>query len=94
MTTSFKLHFAAAVAVALVLPMMSAPAFAAKKTYSNGLASIVKKFDGYCTMLHDDMIAAESAAEVYAGTPAAEPYSKNADADYQKASDAGCGWAA
>jgi hypothetical protein len=96
MSTSLKFRLAVAITVGLVLPLMSAPAFASKNNhgYSNGLASIVKHFDGYCAMLHDDMAAAESAAEIHAGTPAAEPFSKAADADYKNASDAGCSWAA
>ena len=89
-----KLRIAAALTLALVLPLMSVPAFAAKKTYSNGLASIVKALDNFCSVTKDRLDAAESTAEAYANTPNGDAAQKEADDQWKKGADAGCSWAA
>lgn len=83
-----------AAAVLMASSLLAAPAFAAKKTYSNGLASIVRKLDHYCSDTHDRLIAAEAGAEADAGTPAGDAAQKEADDQWQKGADAGCSWAA
>ena len=94
-TASPQLRFVVA-ALALTLPMLAAPAFASKNThgYSNGLASIVKKLDQYCSDTHDRLIAAEAGAESDAGTPAGDASQKDADTQWQNGVNAGCSWAA
>jgi len=94
MATSLKLRIAVALTLALVLPLMSAPAFASKKTYSNGLASIVKSHDNFCSVTKDRLAAAESTAEATPNTPAGDAAQKDADDLWQKGADAGCSWAA
>jgi hypothetical protein len=95
MSTSITRNLILVAAAALTLPLMlSVPALATPKRagITQSLAGIVKSHDLYCDGAHDSMIANEASADQYAGTPAAEGYSKAADADWQKGVDAGCGF--
>ena len=92
---TFKTLSLLAIAIAAVLPLLTAPAFAEKNNgaYSGTLGKMVKAHDAFCDNVMLDYIDAEREAGARAGTKAAEPYAKAADAAWDKGASNGCSWA-
>lgn len=94
MTTSLIRNLTIIAATAVIVPMLlSAPAFAGKKSITQGgLASIVKHFDDFCAGLQNTYNSELAAAGKSSGGTA-DAHGHMANQAYMAASQGGCGWA-
>ena len=86
--TAFKSGLAIVAATVAILPLLSAPALAEKKGVSFGQAYANRI--NTCDVILADLTANEKGADEHAGTPAAKPYAKAADAAWDKGVKNGC----
>ena len=87
-TLTLKSPFALVIAAVVILPLLSAPAFAEKKGAAPKQTATAHQ--NYCDVALGNLTSAEIDADAHAGTPAAAPFSKAADAWYAKGVKAGC----
>ena len=84
-------------AVALLSVTAAAPVFAKPNNGAyarSGEAFKKQLYDEYCAGMKGDLDHAEKEADKVAGTKAAEPWAKRADAAWEMGHKAGCSWAA
>ena len=96
MSISIAHNCAFIIVAAMLVPAMStAPAFASPKGVGGGgLASITKHFDDYCSSIKGEMMINEDLASAAVDAHQdPKPYEAAADAAFDQAAGAGCGWA-
>jgi hypothetical protein len=82
----------AAIAATSITPTFAKPNTGAYQKSSEAFKQ--RLYDEYCAGVKGDLDHAEAEADKRAGTKAAEPWSKAADAAWKMGHEAGCGWAA